>query len=118
VIPRPDDAARARRADGFTLTGITTVSLTKSETSLVFTAGDSDGPGMVSVDSSAAGLVLAARSQSGICFAVGDADNGVGTVFQNLGPTAHCKASVVSPLPTSQPTAEAALPAAGWARGW
>jgi prepilin-type N-terminal cleavage/methylation domain-containing protein len=172
VPTRPDDASRARRADGFTLTeittvvlilgvllligipaflgakakandrsaqaslrhaysnaktiladtdsyaGVTTVSLAKAETSLVFTAGDSDGPGAVSVDSSAAGLVLAARSQSGICFAVGDADTHVGTVFQNLGPIAHCQASVVSPLPTARPSAESALPAAGWARGW
>jgi hypothetical protein len=73
---------------------------------------------VVSVDASTAGLVLASRSRSGTCFALGDADNRVGTVFQNLGPFAHCKASAVSALPSTEPTTESATPAGGWARAW
>ena len=110
--------AKTILADTDTYAGVTVASLAKAETSLDFTAGDSDGPGTVSVDGSAAGLVLAARSQTGICFALGDADNRVGTVFQNLGPFAHCKASLVPALPASPPTAETAAPAGGWARSF
>jgi prepilin-type N-terminal cleavage/methylation domain-containing protein len=105
-------------ADADSFSGVTPSSLAKAETSLRFTAGDSDGPGVVSVDAGASDIVLAAQSKSGTCFALGDADNHVGTVFQNLGPVAHCQASAVSALPSSTPTAESAQPAAGWARAW
>ena len=110
--------AKTILADADTYSAVTPAALAKAETSLTFAAGDSDGPGEVSVEGTASGLVLAARSKSGICFALGDADNGVGTVFQNLGPFPHCKASLVSPLPSSKPTIENAAPAGGWAQAW
>ena len=113
-----DTNAKTIKADTDSVAGVTTVSLARAETSLTFTTGESDDPGTVSVDGSASGLVLAARSKSGICFALGDADNGVGTVFQNLGPFAHCKASLILPLPTARPTAESTVPAGGWARSF
>jgi prepilin-type N-terminal cleavage/methylation domain-containing protein len=110
--------AKTILADTDTYAGVTAASLGKAETSLTFTAGDSDGPGVVSVDGSASGIVLAAQSKSGICFALGDGDDKAGTVFQNLGPVTHCQASIVSPLPSSVPTTESAVPAGGWARAW
>jgi prepilin-type N-terminal cleavage/methylation domain-containing protein len=113
--------AKTILADTDSYADVTPTSLARAETSLRFTTGDSDGPGEVSVDGRSAGLVLAARSKSGICFALGDADNGAGTVFQNLGPFAPCRASEVrsvSPLPGSTPATESATPAGGWARGF
>jgi type II secretory pathway pseudopilin PulG len=113
--------ARTILADTDSYAGVTPAALERAESSLRFTTGDSDGPGEVSVDTSGSGLVLAARSKSGICLALGDPDNTVGVVFQNLGPFAHCRASEVlstSPLPTATPSAPSAEPAGGWARAF
>ena len=110
--------AKTILADTDSYASVTPASLRQAETSLVFTAGDSDEPDVVSVDGSATGVVLAARSKSGICFAIGDADDRVGTVFQNLGPVDHCRSSTVSAIPDTVPDATSAAPGAGWARGW
>ncbi len=113
--------AKTILADTDSYRGVTPASLARAETSLAFTAGESDGPGQVSVDGTSSGLVLAARSKSGLCFALGDGDSTAGVVFQNLGPFAHCRASDVraaSPLPTSAPTTESAVAAGGWARSF
>jgi prepilin-type N-terminal cleavage/methylation domain-containing protein len=109
--------AKTIYADTDSYAGVTVTALTKAETSLAFTAGDSWGPGVVSVDSRGSGVVLAALSQSGVCFAIGDAGP-AGTVFQNLGPVSHCVASAVSSLPSSVPAATATVPGGGWARAW
>ena len=113
--------AKTILADTDSYAGVTPDSLHKAETSLAFTDGDSDGPGTVSVEGRASGVVLAARSNSDVCFAIGDGGDRAGTVFQNLGPVAHCSASEVlsiSPLPDIAPDAAEAVPAGGWARAW
>jgi hypothetical protein len=61
--------------------------------------------------------VLAARSQSGVCFTIGDGGP-AGTVFQNLGSVAHCDATVVSSVPPSVLGAAFAIAGGGWARAW
>jgi prepilin-type N-terminal cleavage/methylation domain-containing protein len=104
-------------ADTDSYAGVTVAALSKAETSLSFTSGDSGGPGVVSVDPRGSDIVLAARSQSGVCFAIGDGGP-AGTVFQNLGPVAHCNASAVSSVPGSVPGAASAVPGGGWARAW
>jgi type II secretory pathway pseudopilin PulG len=104
-------------ADTDSYAAVTVAALSKAETSLSFTTGDSGGPGVVSVDARGADIVLAARSQSGVCFAIGDGGPG-GTVFQNLGPVVHCTASAVANVPGTVPGAASAVPGGGWARAW
>jgi len=104
-------------ADADSYAGVTVAALSKAETSLSFTTGDSGGPGVVSVDPRGVDIVLAARSQSGVCFAIGDGGP-AGTVFQNLGSVAHCNATAVSGVPASVPGAASAIAGGGWARAW
>ena len=96
---------------------MTVAALAKAETSLAFTFGDSGGPGTVSVDPRGSDIVLAAQSASGVCFAIGDGGP-AGTVFQNLGPVAHCTASAVSNVPASASAPATAIAGGGWARAW
>jgi hypothetical protein len=60
---------------------------------------------------------MTAKSSSGNCYAIGDAANGPGTVFANLG-AVSCVATAAPALPTSAPTITNATSGGGWAQSW
>ncbi len=96
---------------------VTPAAMTAAETGLVFTTSPSTQPTMVSVHADADGVVLAARSDTGFCYALGDAANAAGTVFANLG-TGTCDAGDAPGIPGSVPSAARATVGGGWAKAW
>ncbi|MBK5289170.1 MAG: type II secretion system protein [Acidimicrobiia bacterium] len=109
--------AKAIRAETDNFADADPTALTKAEPSLRFTVGASLDPKVVSVDNRGSAIVLASRSDSGICYVIGDAANAAGTVYQNLG-LARCQASDVAAIPTATPADEHAAVGGDWARGW
>ena len=109
--------AKAIRAETDTFADADPTALTKAEPSLRFTAGPSMEPKQVSVDVRGDAVVLAARSDSGVCYVIGDAANAAGTVYRNLG-LARCQATDLPAIPTAVPADEHAVVNGDWARGW
>ena len=109
--------AKAIRAESDTFALADPTALTKAEPALRFTAGVSPDPKVVSVDTRGDAIVMASRSDSGICYVVGDAANAAGTVYRNLG-LARCQASDVPAIPNVVPVDERAVINGDWARGW
>jgi type IV pilus assembly protein PilA len=92
--------------------------LTAAEPSLTFQTAASTGAKIVSVDvRSTTSVVMSAKSSSGSCFAIGDAANGPGTMFANLG-AVGCVATAAPALPGSAPTTANATSGGGWAQAW
>lgn len=109
--------AKAIRAETDTFANADPTALTKAEPSLRFTTGPSMDPKEISVDVRGDAVVLAARSDSGLCYAIGDAANAAGTVYRNLG-LARCQATDLPAIPTAVPADEHAVVNGDWARGW
>ncbi len=109
--------AKAIRAETDTFADADPAALIKAEPSLRFTAGASTEPKLVSVDNRADAIVLAARSDSGICYVIADGANAAGTVYRNLG-LARCQATDLPAIPATVPTDEHAVINGDWARGW
>lgn len=107
--------AKAIRAETDTFADPT--ALTKAEPSLRFTAGPSRDPKEISVDVRGDAVVLAARSDSRVCYVIGDAANAAGTVYRNFG-FARCQATDLPAIPTAVPADEHAAVNGDWARGW
>ena len=74
----------------------------------------------VDVVDATTGIVMAAKSSSGTCYAIGDSANGPGTVFANLGNVPAASRRPRRPLPTavSAPTIANATSGGGWAQAW
>lgn len=109
--------AKALHADADTFAKVTVTTLQAAEPSLTFTGSPSTAAKMISVHSGAGGIVLAAESVSGVCYAIGDASNAAGTVYQNLG-TDPCDASAITSLPNAVPSDDHAAAGQGWAKAW
>ena len=109
--------AKGIYADKDSYAAVTPATLSASETGLVFRTGPSSEPTIVSVHSDVDGVVLAARSDTGVCYAIGDAANPAGTVFANLG-TGTCDAADAPGIPASVPSAARAVAGGGWAQAW
>ncbi len=109
--------AKAVYADTDSFATVTVTSLRAAETGIDFTNAASTGPKLVSVDSSDRGVVLAAKSPSGVCYVIGDTGSKSGTVFGSLG-TSACNASTVPALPDDVPTALHISSGGGWSQAW
>jgi type IV pilus assembly protein PilA len=96
----------------------TPTGLHQVETSLTFATGVSTGPKVISVDNTATRFVAAAKSQTGLCYVIGDAANGAGTVFGILAANQTCDAVNAAAIPTSVPAGANALVGGGWAKAW
>lgn len=109
--------AKSLFSDTESYASVTAAALHRAEPSLSFTDGPSTAPHIVSVVSTADFVVLAARSDSGLCFAIGDDPTAGGTVFANLGDVG-CDAAAAPSLPAVAPRAEHAQPGGAWANDW
>lgn len=116
--------AKGIYTDSETYASADATALAAAEPSLSFQAGASTGAKVVSVNSPAANLfVAAARSSSGKCFAIADNVNGPGTMFMlvaNSGGT--CSAANANTLDSVSDETTAGLSAAGtvgeWSSSW
>ena len=109
--------AKGIYADKDSYSGVTPAAMSAAETGITFKTGPSTGPTVVSIHADDDGVVLAAKSDTGICYALGDATNAAGTVFANLG-TGTCDADDAPGIPSHVPSAERAAAGAGWAQAW
>lgn len=109
--------AKAIYTDKDSYADVTPAAMTAAETGLVFTTGPSTRPTMVSIHADTDGVVLAARSDTGFCYALGDAANAAGTVFANLG-TGTCDAGDAPGIPGGVPSDARATVGGGWAQAW
>lgn len=109
--------AKALAAEDDSYGAVTPAALAPIETSLRFVSGNSTSPHIVSVASTDAFVVLAARSDSKTCFAIADAPKSVGTLFAALD-VADCDAAAAPALPATVPSADHATVGGGWANGF
>lgn len=110
--------AKALYADSDSFSPATPTGLHQVETALTFATGVSTGPKVISVDNSANRFVAAARSQTGLCYVIGDGANEAGTVFAILAAAQSCDAANAPNIPNSVPAAAQAMRGGGWARAW
>lgn len=110
--------AKAIYSDDDSFSNADPTSLHQIETALTFANGVSTGPKVISVDNGAQSFVAAARSQTGLCYVIGDGANAAGTVFAILASNQSCDAVNAPALPTSVPAADEALVGGGWATAW
>jgi len=109
--------AKAIYADQDSYSAVTPAALHAVESAIGFTGGTSTGPKLVSVTADAHEVVAVARSDSGVCFALGDAAGPAGTVFALL-PPATCRASAAPAVPAALPADAVATVGGGWATSW
>jgi type IV pilus assembly protein PilA len=110
--------AKAIYSDDDTYANVDATRLHAVETSLTFASGVSTGPNVVSVDGTSAQFVATARSDTGLCYAIGDAANRAATVFAILAASDPCDAASAPPVPSALPGPATALIGGGWARAW
>jgi type IV pilus assembly protein PilA len=111
-------AARTLYSDDSSFARVTPADLRAAETGIAFVSGASTGPESVSVDSSATQFVAAAKSASGLCFAIGDAADAAGTVFAILPGNVACDAANATAVPSEVPSPTTATVGGGWAQAW
>ena len=113
--------ARGIYTDTSSYASATTTALAATEPSLSFvsSATASTGPKVVSVTVSAPNwIAMTALSASNNCWAIGDGDNGPGTLFANLGTATTCKAANAPASTTTASTTANSTVGGGWAQAW